>query len=228
MEHIAALSELQNILESLELVVWGEAAMANLGVPLIPYNIMLVPSEQNYSAVLEKVEQKGFCKTLWSYGSLDPADIDAHPQSERMRQIHATADQHYRMLNINSARYNFPPGAFQSFRLIILRPEYVDLSPPCLSSFERPSSCQAFTRQGIFLYPAVSTLIESFIKTALKDTDGKTWSKMLYVWITSYICVYLPVRSDAMDSCEDERIKEQFSRLITSDFATRWNRSNEL
>lgn len=189
---------------------------------------MLVPSEQNYFAVLEKVEQKGFCKTLWSYGSLDPADIDAHPQSERMRQIHTTADQHYRMLNINSARYNFPRGAFQSFRLIILRPGYVDLSPPCLSSFEHPSGCQVFTRQGVFFYPAVPTLVESFIKTALKDTDGKTWSKVLYVWITSYICIYLPVRPDAMDSCGDERIKEHFSRLITSDFATRWDRSSGL
>ncbi|KAL7905430.1 hypothetical protein GGI35DRAFT_137972 [Trichoderma velutinum] len=228
MEHIAALSELQNILEPLEVVVWGEAAMANLGVPLVPYNIMLVPSEQNYSAVLEKVEQKGFCKTLWSYGSLDPADIDAHPQSERMLQIHATADQHYKMLNINSTRYRFPSGAFPSFRLIILRPEYVDLSPPCLSSSKRPSDSQAVTRQGNFFYPAVSTLIESFIKTALKDRDGKTWSNVLYVWITSYICVYLPVRPDAMDSCGDESIRNHFSRLVTSDFVTRWDRSSDL
>lgn len=189
---------------------------------------MLVPSEQNYSAALEKVEQKGFCKTSWSYGSLDPADIDAHPQSERMRQVHATADQHYKMLNVNSARYRFPSGAFLSFRLIILRPGYVDLSPPSLSSLECPSGCQVFTRQGIFFYPAVSTLIKSFIQTALKDTDGKTWSQVLYVWITSYMCVYLPVRPDSMDSCGDERIKEHFSRLITSDFATRWDRSSDL
>lgn len=37
MEHIAALDKLQKLLEPLEFVVWGEAAMANLGVPLIPH-----------------------------------------------------------------------------------------------------------------------------------------------------------------------------------------------
>lgn len=37
MEHIAALSELQKTLEPLEVVVWGEAAMVNLGVPIVPY-----------------------------------------------------------------------------------------------------------------------------------------------------------------------------------------------
>ncbi|KAK5988304.1 hypothetical protein PT974_12451 [Cladobotryum mycophilum] len=229
MEHVAALSELQELLKPLEVVVWGEAAMASLGVPVVPHNIMLVPSEQDYAAVLDRVEREGFRNTPWSYGSLDPADIEAHPESKRLRQIHATADQHYMILNIHSTRYKFPSGRFPSLQLLFLRPDYVDLGPPLPSTPDGPSSCQdgsiAFTRQGIFLYPDVSTLLKSFIRTGLKDEDGKTWKTILYVWITSYICVYLPVRPDSLDGCKDESVKELFSQLIQSDFVTRWDRS---
>lgn len=190
---------------------------------------MLVPSEQNYAAAIDKVEREGFCNTPWSYGSLDPAEIEAHPQSERLRQIHAAADQHYKMLNIHSTRYKFPSGKFPSLRLLFLSPSYVALSPPFPSTLDGPSSCQnwsaRFTRQGIFLYPNVSTLLESFIRVMLKDEVKETWTRVLGVWITCYICVYLPVKPDAMNSCGDEDVKELFSNLIKSDFVTRWDKS---
>ena len=72
---------------------------------------MLVPSEQSHGEALDKVERGGFRKTSWSYGSLDPAEIDADPHSERLGQIHATADRHYRMLNLHSTRYRFPSNS---------------------------------------------------------------------------------------------------------------------
>lgn len=57
MEHTAALSELQNILEPLTVVVWGEAAMAHLGVPMIPYVSFLfnyLPNRRTSPSVLTK------------------------------------------------------------------------------------------------------------------------------------------------------------------------------
>lgn len=190
---------------------------------------MLVPSEQDYAAALAKVEREGFYNTPWSYGSLDPAEIDAHPQSERLRQIHSTADQHYKTLNTHSTRYKFPTGTFTSLRLLFLHPNYVGLSPLFPSTLDDRSSCEdkstAYIRQDNFLYPNVSTLLQSFIRTALADKEGKTWKKVLYVWITSYICMYLPVRPDSLDSCEDESVKKAFSDLIQSDFVSRWDKA---
>lgn len=189
---------------------------------------MLVPSEQNYAAAIAKVEQAGFSNTSWSYGSLDPAEMDAHTQSERLREIHSTADQHYKMLNMHSKRYTFPAGKFPSLRALFVSSSYVELSPPSPSTLDGPSACQdsssAFTRQGIFYYPLVSTLLESVIRVMLKD-KAKTWNRVLFVWITCYICVYLPVGPDAVDICGDENVKEAFSKLVRNPFVTRWDQS---
>ena len=52
MAHAAALSYLGEILEPLEFVVWGEVAMARLGVPLVPH-VSLHVLQSIYSVIVK-------------------------------------------------------------------------------------------------------------------------------------------------------------------------------
>lgn len=190
---------------------------------------MLAPSAEEYEDVAKCLEREGFRNLPWSYGSLDPEEITKSPHANLLRKLHDAAYDNYKLLNDNSKRYKFPLEAFPSVVLAILDPKYVHLDPARLDAPDHDSLPQStsgnFTQDGIFLFPDTRTLLESFMRALVKEKrEGTTWAKTLYVWITSYVCAYLPVEPDAMDDCEDEAVRERFSTLIKHDFVTRLTR----
>jgi hypothetical protein len=50
------------------------------------------------------------------------------------------------------------------------------------------------------------TLLKSFIKTLLKDSMNR-WRALLTYWAISYVYGMLMVDDDALDSCEDAKVR---------------------
>ncbi|KAF1963105.1 hypothetical protein CC80DRAFT_434559 [Byssothecium circinans] len=192
-------------LHPLEVVGLGEEALGFLGAVALLNSYMLVPSESDFDLAAQKLVEAGFRPAPWSYGIIDPHNI---PDDERGRRTKSLDNTGYRMLDDNSVRFQFPAGFSGPERVVLLRSTYVGLSPP-----NDLSSMQRFYCDRNLYYPDKALLLESIIRTLLKDSPG-IWHETLGAWAISYIYGIVMVEDTILDSCDDESVRLWFNENI--------------
>ncbi|KAI1937594.1 hypothetical protein LOZ58_000283 [Ophidiomyces ophidiicola] len=212
-----ALAFLHETLSSLELVLWGEVALAQLGAPTTVNSIMIIPTAGQFDLAARMLVDAG-CRTApWSYGTLDPRLIEAC-NNPAIQRIHASVAQQYYMLDLNSLRFEFSSPELRALKLLLIRAHYVDLAPP---KHLGDIAGGQFTRVRNFYYPGKLVLLKSFIAALLNNkaaaATATTWDIILETWAVSYLCGYLDVGVDAFDSCPDNSIKDWYNHAIRRD-----------
>lgn len=92
-----------------------------------------------------------------------------------------------------------------SMRVVLLPSSYVHLS---LSS--TPPS--RFTPSENLYYPDAELLLESFVKTRIRELDECKWTSELDMWAISYLYGMLMLADNALDSSSDEQAKMWFNQ----------------
>lgn len=127
------------------------------------------------------------------------------------------------MLDAHSTCFIFPPDKQiipgSEFKVAMVRPEYVDISPPVGPQEERATQADGkwFRKDNNFYYPDKIILLESMIRTLLKEEQPKMWKSTLEAWAVSDIRGYLDVELDALAVCEDEDVKTWYNAAIKRD-----------
>jgi len=201
-----ALDYVAKTLHPIRVAVWGEEAMGFLGVPTILNSYMLVPSEADFDSAVKKLTDANFLLAPWSYGSIDPEVLAK--RSEITQRVHRKAIPKYQMLDAQSARFHLPTSNFHPEKVVLLRSSYVEMRPPTDTL-----SLQQFTCHENLYYPDKLILLESFIKALLKDSMN-IWRSLLGCWAISYVYCTLMVDDDALDFCEDAKVREWFNEAI--------------
>ena len=165
-----------------------------------------MPSESDFDLAVQKLKEAGFRLAPWSYArSVDPQLL---PDDEINRRINAAIPE-YKMIDSNSVRFQFPTSFRCKERVVLIRSSYVDLSPP-----SNPQSMQRFHRDQNLYYPDKVLLLESFVKTLLKDSPTSSWQLTLQVWAISYMYGILMMENSSLDSCEGGAVRLWFNKAI--------------
>ncbi|MCJ1362430.1 hypothetical protein MMC16_001533 [Acarospora aff. strigata] len=167
---------------------------------------MLVPAEAGFDIAVTKLLDAGFTYAPWSYGSVDPRRLEGN---EELQRIHRESIPEWEKLDHNSVRFQFPDPNEYSSKVVLLRSTYVGLSPPMDAA-----STARYHRFNHIYYPDRILLLESFIKTLLKDPKWGAWRSSLQVWAISYLYGMLMIEDSALDTSDDEHVKEWFNKHI--------------
>ena len=181
---------------------------------------MLVPAEQDFSAAVEKLEGAGFRRIPWSYATVDPDLLGTNPMTVR---IHKKRIREFERFDQHSVRFHFPPTVNMREKVALVQSRYVHLSPP--GSATQISTAPHLPTQPFFVidnlyYPNKVVLLESFIRVILEEEAAGMddyWSGLLSAWAISYICGMLNVGVDALDTCEDEGVRNWYDKNIMRD-----------
>ncbi|KAI9652309.1 MAG: hypothetical protein M1829_001680 [Trizodia sp. TS-e1964] len=192
-------------LHPIRVVVWGEQAIGFHGLGTLLNSYMLIPSEPDFDLAAQKLVDAGFRPAPWSYGVIDPSLLRSDEISRRIDPMQIPG---YQTLDANSLRFQFPAGVPDLERVVLLRSAYIGLSPP-----SDPSSLQRYSCQKNICYPDKTLLLESFIRTLLKDSDGY-WRNSLGTWAISYIYGAMMLDETVLDSCDDEGVRLWFNEHI--------------
>lgn len=185
-------------------IAWGELAMGYLGVSTVLNNYMLIINDDDFDTAIESLRGAGFRDAPWSYGSrIDPRLF----QDKRIQAIHQSVAREYRNLDDNSARFSFPPKSGIEERAVLLRSSYTHLS---LASV--PES--RFTVMDKIYYPDSELLLESFVKTVVREPGWSRWVSHLEMWAIAYVYGQLMVNDTVLDSSSDEKAKAWFDDQI--------------
>ncbi|OIW23607.1 hypothetical protein CONLIGDRAFT_637576 [Coniochaeta ligniaria NRRL 30616] len=185
-------------------IAWGELAMGYLGVGLVVNNYMLVINDNDFDTAIESLRGAGFRDAPWSYGSRSDPRLF---QDRRIQAIHQLFAQEYRNIDDNSARFSFPPKSGIEERAILLRSSYTHLS---LASV--PES--RFTVMDNIYYPDSELLLESFVKTVVREPGWSQWASNLEMWAITYVYGQLMVNDAVLDSSSDEKATAWFDDKI--------------
>jgi hypothetical protein len=181
---------------------------------------MFIPAEEDFLAAVEKLEHAGFRRTPWSYATKDPDLLGTNPRTLR---IHGSRIREYERFDQHSVRFHFPSSFNAREKVVLLRSQYVHLSPPSAAEIATAPHLltERFFVDGNLYYPNKVVLLESFIRVTLeeeKEGDGVyNWSELLGAWAISYICGMLNVGVDALDACEDEAVKDWYNKNTRRD-----------
>src|SRR5271170_3431246 len=90
------------------------------------------------------------------------------------------------------------------YQLVLIPSSYAHLSVSTVTPIAsaRTLTAHEYDGYGNLFYPLERTLLESFIKVALRDGDGSLWEESLRAWI-AHMVGYLEVNNDAVDECPD-------------------------
>jgi hypothetical protein len=169
---------------------------------------MLIPSNDDYSEAMKRLEVVGFRRTPWSYATIDPKILPQDPITQR---VHASAIKGYAMLDAHSVRYVFPDANFDGGKVVLLQSDYVHLRPP-LDDAAAINNGLFHTRSD-FYWPNKILLLESFIRTLLQDGPSM-WELTLTCWAITYVYGTLEVEANALDNCGDENVIAWFNNII--------------
>lgn len=168
---------------------------------------MIVIEDDDFDAAVISLHNAGFCDAPWSYGSIvDPAIF----KDKRMQEIHRATAIGYQNLNKNSNRFVFPRESKVKERAVLLRSSYVHLSLLATPQSE-------FTCIDNLHYPSSKLLLESFVRTHIRDPDISMWTTDLEMWAVSYLYCRLKLDDDVLDSSSDEGAKTWFNENILRD-----------
>ncbi|KAI9651768.1 MAG: hypothetical protein M1829_002449 [Trizodia sp. TS-e1964] len=106
----------------------------------------------------------------------------------------------YQTLDTHSRRFQFQAGVPDLEWVVLLRSASIGLSPPSDAS---SSLLQRYSCQNNICFPVKTQLLESFIRTLLKDSHGY-WRNSSGTWAISYVYGAMMLHETVLDSCDDE------------------------
>ncbi|KAI0553567.1 hypothetical protein F4679DRAFT_529630 [Xylaria curta] len=165
---------------------------------------MLVIEDSDLDAAIESLHSAGFRYAPWSYGSMVNPEIY---KDEKMQNLHRRTAINYRYIDANSIRFEFPAHSEEELRAVLIPSSYSHLS---LQS--KPESRFTF-HKGMY-YPDRELLLESFVKTVVREPEPSRWSSTLTFWSVSYLYGQLMLSNDVLDSSSDEEAKAWFNEHI--------------
>lgn len=221
---------ISKVLGPLPAIMWGDMAVGNLGVGLacevsrvvFYHTLMLMPVRQNYMLVIEDKQlntaaenfrQEGFREAPWSYGSRDDPVSYTDP---KVQQSHRRLAQQYSNLDEHSVRFRFPTEDQAKARVILLPSSYahIAVTPETQHRFiNRPQDGPILDQDNI-LYPDAALLLESFVRTLVKEPRMGGWVSSLRMWAITHLYGDLGLGDDVLDSCDDEEAKAWFNQRI--------------
>ncbi|KAJ4310787.1 hypothetical protein N0V84_010795 [Fusarium piperis] len=200
-------------LDPLSAIMWGDMAVGNLGVGLTCENYMLVIEDENLDNAAQKLRQKGFRGAPWSYGSRDDPASYTDP---KVQQSHRRIAQQYSNLDKHSVRFRFPTEGQAKARVVLLPCSYahIAVTPETQGRFTtRPQDGSTQGGNNI-LYPDAALLLESFVRTLVKEPKMGGWVSSLRMWAITHLYGDLRLGDDVLDSCDDEEAKAWFNQRI--------------
>ncbi|QPG95476.1 hypothetical protein C2857_000824 [Epichloe festucae Fl1] len=197
MEFIAsALGPIQGLL-------WGERAIAALGVCLVCDNYMIVIRNADFDDAVQRLRSAGFEDWVWSYGSLDPNFYKGRLKENIYRRIVKEFDS----LDKNSARFTFPSEKQMTAKVALLPSSYTHVQFDSLTE-------SAVSRDGNILYPDAAVLVRSFVQTLVREPVLGMWTSSLSMWAVSYIYGELMLGDDVLDDSDDDGARDWFNKSI--------------
>ncbi|POR33269.1 Uncharacterized protein TPAR_06512 [Tolypocladium paradoxum] len=199
------MESIASALGSIPALVWGERAIAALGVRLVCEHYMLVIEDADFEDAVQQLRSAGFQDWASSYGSLDP---DFYKGKGRlMENIYRRIVKEYGNLDRNSARFLFPPEQQSTAKVVLLPSSYTHI---CVKS----APDDTLTRDGNIFYPVGGLLLQSFVQTYLREPVMGMWTSCLDMWSISCLYGALTLGDDVLDSCDDEEAKAWFNENI--------------
>lgn len=229
-----------DILQPIQLVVWGDLAVGYLGVPAVHDVIFSIHSSHNTPAdylqcymlgirddeielAAEKLTSLGFVRELWSFSS--PIDPAIFKTTETSKRIQETIRPAYANFDSKTIRFHYPDMHKQVQKTVLIPDSYMHLSAPQApshtskqgSAIPNPPAQPPFYIHGNLCYPNAVVLLESFIKVCIQERASTTrgmWQARLQTWAIAYLYGELSLRDDVLDSCQDSGVKEFFNLAI--------------
>ncbi|KAI9860740.1 MAG: hypothetical protein M1813_005663 [Trichoglossum hirsutum] len=181
-------------------------------------SFMFILTEEDFLAAVKKLEDGGFHRKPWSYATVDPELLGTNLVTLK---IHRREIREYERFDQHSVRFHFPSSFNISEKVVLLQSCYVHLSPPSAAQISTAPHLptQRFFVNGNLYYPSKVVLLESFIRVILEEKAAGVynWSGLPSAWAISYVCGMLSVGVDALDTCEDERVRDWYNKNIRRD-----------
>jgi hypothetical protein len=186
---------------------------------------MLGVSDDEMDLAAKKLDDAGFVRQNWSFGStIDPA-TSAYKDDEKYRRMHANVALAHANFDAKTIRFHYPDEKKFVQRTILIPSSYMHLSASQQPVFKNestsppnPSSQPLFyVVNGNLYFPNVVELLRSFITVYLEEreyTNQRHWQASLLCWGIGYLYEELLLREDVLDTCEDEKVKECFNKEI--------------
>ncbi|PHH58464.1 hypothetical protein CDD81_5753 [Ophiocordyceps australis] len=190
-------------LGSIPALVWGERAIAALGVRLVCDNYMLVIEDSDFDDAVHQLRSAGFQEWAWSYGSLNPSFY----KGRLMETIYRRIVNEYGNLDQNSARFVFPPQLQSTAKVVLLPSSYTHIRVRLVPG-------DALPRDGNIIYPDGALLLQSFVQTLVRELVAGMWTSSLGMWAISYVYGELMLGDDVLDACDDQEAKVWFNESI--------------
>ncbi|KAF7125441.1 hypothetical protein CNMCM5793_001619 [Aspergillus hiratsukae] len=176
-------------LDPVPVAAWGGLAMANLGVPLVVTDHMLVVRDEDYHFAIGKLVDSGF--TLSTPNRRPPPEVLAGlPDPERaLREINSN----FKHLDASSTTFNYPADCLEP------------------GPFADAAHYDVF---GNIWYPHEGILIEGLVKVAVdEESSGRStiWGSSPEAWV-SMMVGYLDIQNDIIDDSDDERAVAWYSQ----------------
>jgi hypothetical protein len=113
---------------------------------------MFVPTEEDFLAAVKNLEDSGFHRAPWSYGTVGPELLGTDPLT---LEIHKREIRKYERLDQHSVRFHFPSSFNTEEKVVLLQRRYVHSSPPSAAqiSFAPHLPTQQFFVSGNLYFP---------------------------------------------------------------------------
>jgi hypothetical protein len=180
---------------------------------LICQNYMLVVEDANLDTAAQNLKQRGFREAPWSYGSRDDPALYTDP---KVQQSHRRVAQKYSNLDKHSVRFRFPTDDQAKARVVLLPCSYahIAVTPESKNRFTTKPQDAPSLKRGNILYPDAELLLESFVRTLVKEPKMGGWVSSLRMWAITHLYGDLMLGDDVLDSCDDEEAKAWFNQHI--------------
>ncbi|KJZ71367.1 hypothetical protein HIM_09250 [Hirsutella minnesotensis 3608] len=184
-------------------LLWGERAMAALGVRLVCEHYMIVIRDADFDDAVQRLRSAGFENWPWSYGSLEPNFYQGRLKENIYRHI----VKDFADLDKNSARFLFPSEKQMTAKVALLPSSYAHIR------FDSATE-SAVSRNGNILYPNAAVLLQSVVQTLIREPVDGMWASALNMWAISYIYGQLMLGDDVLDECDDDGARDWFNESI--------------
>lgn len=234
---LTGLDFVADILQSIQLVVWGDLAVRYLGVPAVHDVIFSIHSSHKTPAeylqcymlgvrdkeielAAEKLASLGFVREHWSFSSpIDPATLKTTETSKRIQETIRPAFANF---DSQSIRFHYPDKQKHVQQTVLIPSSYMHLSAPQAPSHTSKQGSAIPTQPPFYIhgnlyYPNVIVLLQSFIMVCIQEratTRRGMWQARLETWAIGYLYGELSLRDNVLDSCQDSSVKEFFNLAI--------------
>ncbi|EPE32004.1 hypothetical protein GLAREA_12086 [Glarea lozoyensis ATCC 20868] len=226
-----------NVLQPLQVVVWGELALGYLGVPTVLNDYMFGVSDEELDMAEHKLISAGFVRQTWSFCSTrDPENMKNHP---RWQQWYANKRTAYQNFDSVTRRFDYPDESRHVTRTILLPTSYLRLSisDPGQAGYADPTpslSQPAFYIDANLHWPNVVMLLQSILMVIEEESYAPRldFVGLLKAWAFTYLVNDLSLRHDVLDSCRDATLKEYFDKKTNrgqpQPIREKWNKPRPL